>query len=179
MPLSRRCGGWGDGVQNETLFSCLAREKGFGWRGGHLSGPARRRGLGERSGAPREGPRRPRRAPLGPAWVSGSSMATRRRHRATRAAPARVRAPGGRGCGTDKNNNINDKEEGGGTVVGLGGTKCGTTCGEGERPLRGWPPDSQPLASPTLLTRVRGLRSRELKNPPLYLLGARKRQDLF
>lgn len=89
LPVSPKVcgGGWGDGVQNETLFSCLAREKGFGWRGGHLAGPARRRGLGERSGAPREGPRRPRRAPLGPAWVSGSSMATRRRHRATPLTP--------------------------------------------------------------------------------------------
>lgn len=120
-------------------------------------------------------PRSPRSSPR-----SRRSCCSRsRRHRATRAAPARVRAPGGRGCGTDKNNNINDKEEGGGTVVGLGGTKCGTSCGEGERPMRGWPPDSQPLACQTLLTRVRGLRPPQLKNPPLYWLWARKRQDLF
>lgn len=105
------------------------------------------------------------------------SRSRRRRHRATRAAPARVPAPGGRGCGTDKNNNINDKEEGGGTVVGLGGTKYSTSCGEGERPLRGWPPDSQPVASQTLLTRVRGLHTQELQNPCFYWLGARKRQD--
>lgn len=88
----------------------------------------------------------------------------RRRHRAARAAPARVRAPGGRGCGTDKNNNINDKEEGGGTVVGLGRTKCGTSCGEGEKPLWRRSPDNQLLASETLLTRLRDLHTQELQN---------------
>ena len=79
--------GVGVGLQNETLFSCQAREKGFGRRGGHLSGPAGRRGPGERSWAPREGsPAAAARASRPSLGVSGSSMATRRR-RATPLTP--------------------------------------------------------------------------------------------
>lgn len=74
--------GVGVGVQKETLFLCPAREKGFGRRGGHLSGPAGRRGRGERSGAPRGGsPAAAARASRPGLGVSGSSMATRRRRR--------------------------------------------------------------------------------------------------
>lgn len=82
-------------------------------------------------------PRSPRSSPRSRRSCRSRSRCRRRRHRTTRAAPARVRAPGGGGCGTDKNNNINDKEEGGGTVVRFGGTKCGEGGGEGEELGRG------------------------------------------
>lgn len=123
------------------------------------------------------------RSPAAPA-VPGSPRSRRsccsrsRRHRAAQA-PARVRAPGGQGCGTDRTTTSQWQGKKGRNRRGSRRNQVRHKLRKGKGLCGSGLPDSQPLACQTLLTRVRGLRPPQLKNPPLYWLWARKRQDLF